>query len=64
MEEWCHWIKLPSLVLTDHKNLKYIYPARGINSRQARCSLLLALLSVFKVERAPAPTPPSLLHVW
>ncbi len=38
-EEWRHWLegaKLPFLVLTDHRNLKYLRSANRLNPRQAR----------------------------
>lgn len=44
LEEWCHWLegaKLPFLVWTDHKNLKYISSAKRLNSYQAQWSLFL-----------------------
>jgi len=42
LEEWRHWLegtKVPFLVWTDHKNLKYISTAKRLNSGQARWSL-------------------------
>ena len=42
LEEWRHWLegaRHPFTVLTDHKNLEYIWEARRLNPRQARWAL-------------------------
>ncbi|KAK3508339.1 hypothetical protein QTP70_022084 [Hemibagrus guttatus] len=42
LEEWRHWLegaKHPFIVLTDHKNLEYLWDAKRLNSRQARWAL-------------------------
>ncbi|MGL5566364.1 MAG: Ty3/Gypsy family RNase HI domain-containing protein, partial [Plesiomonas sp.] len=42
LEEWRHWLegaKHPFLVLTDHKNLKYLHDAKRLNPCQARWAL-------------------------
>ncbi|KAK3530994.1 hypothetical protein QTP70_007850 [Hemibagrus guttatus] len=38
LEEWHHWLEEahhPFLVLTDHRNLKYLHNAKRLNPRQA-----------------------------
>ncbi len=42
LEEWRHWLEgttHPFIVLTDHKNLEYLYSAKRLNPRQARWAL-------------------------
>ncbi len=42
LEEWRHWLEgaaQPFLILTDHKNLKYLRDAKWLNPRQARWAL-------------------------
>ncbi|KAK3569088.1 hypothetical protein QTP86_022131 [Hemibagrus guttatus] len=42
LEEWRHWLegaKHPFTVLTDHKNLEYLWAAKRLNPRQARWAL-------------------------
>ncbi len=42
LEEWRHWLKgaqHPFTVITDHKNLEYIWSAKRLNPRQARWTL-------------------------
>ena len=42
LEEWRHWLegtKVPFLVWTDHRNIKYIRSAKRLNSRKASWSL-------------------------
>ncbi|XP_026203899.1 uncharacterized protein LOC113154109 [Anabas testudineus] len=42
LEEWRHWLEgasQPFQVLTDHKNLEYLWTAKRLNPRQARWAL-------------------------
>ena len=45
LEEWRHFVEGAEHcceIWTDHKNLQYFMPAKKLNRRQARWSLLLA----------------------
>jgi len=47
-KEWRHWLEgamHPFVVLTDHKNLKYLRTAKRLNPRQARWSLFFSLFN-------------------
>lgn len=54
-EEWRHWLegaKHPFVVLTDHKNLKYLKTAKRLNPQQARWSLFFSRFQ-FTVSYCP-----------
>lgn len=44
LQEWSHWLEggtQPFIVLTDHKNLAYLWTTYRLNSRQSRWALFL-----------------------
>lgn len=55
LEEWCHWLEgapHPFLVLTDHRNLKYLHGDKYLNPHQARWALFFTRFN-FSVTYRP-----------
>lgn len=55
LEEWCRWMEgapHPFLVLTDHRNLKYLHGDKYLNPHQARWALLFTRFN-FSVTYRP-----------
>ncbi len=55
LEEWRHWLERaqhPFTVITDHKNLEYIWSAKRLNPRQARWALFFTRLQ-FSITYRP-----------
>ena len=53
LEEWRHWLegtKVPFLVWTDHRNIKYIRSAKRLNCRQCRWSLFFGSTSPCPID--------------
>ncbi len=55
LEEWRHWLEgaqQPFVVLTDHKNLEYLWDAKRLNPRQARWALFFTRIN-FSISYRP-----------
>ncbi len=57
LEEWRHWLEeaqYPFTILTDHKNLQYLWEAKRLNPRQARWALFFTRFN-FTISYRPGP---------
>ncbi|MGL4646576.1 MAG: RNase H-like domain-containing protein, partial [Cetobacterium sp.] len=55
LDEWRHWLEgaeHPFTVVTDHKNLQYLWEARRLNARQARWALFFTRFQFHVTYRA------------